>query len=45
MELGMSWNANWSMEKFQNDGEVGVWRVDFLEYLLPRLLPNCSHEN
>ena len=44
MLSGMSWKANSSMEKFQNLGEVGDEWIDFLEYLLPRLLPSyvCS---
>jgi hypothetical protein len=40
MLSGMSWKANSSMEKFQNLTEVGDERMDFLEYLLPRLFPN-----
>jgi len=28
------------MEKSQNWTEVGLQWIDFLEYLLPRLLPN-----
>ncbi len=40
MLSGISWNANWSIEKFQNSVEVGEWSVDFFEYLFPRLLPN-----
>lgn len=40
MLSGMSWKANSSMEKFQNSRVVGEWCTDFLEYLLPRLLPS-----
>lgn len=36
----MSWKANSSMEKFQNSTDVGEHRVDFFEYLLPRLFPS-----
>ena len=42
MLSGMSWKANSSIEKFQNLSEVGDEWIDFLEYLLPRLFPNCS---
>lgn len=41
MLSGMSWKANSSMEKFQKSMELGEERIDFLEYLLPRLLPSC----
>jgi len=40
MELGISWNANSSIEKSQNAIEVGGWWIDFLEYLFPRLFPS-----
>lgn len=40
MLSGISWKANSSIEKSQKACEVGDRWMDFLEYLLPRLLPN-----
>ncbi len=31
------------MEKFQKALEAGEKRVDFFEYLFPRLFPSCRH--
>lgn len=40
IELGISWKANSSIEKFQNRVELGEQLMDFLEYLFPRLFPS-----
>ncbi len=41
MLSGMSWKANWSIEKSQKLFDAGENRTDFLLYLLPRLFPSC----